>query len=305
MQIPQIGMPIGILLVAAGLFALGAAAILLTRVLPGRAVLAAELWAIYRNEALIVAVLLVPVVIGGWLFLLAMLMFLWRGEAEMFDLFDTPAFGPIQGFALGGGFALAMLGLAGDLLLMRFAFAIAVGAILLASLGYAFRWRAQRWRTTFAALTGLIFPAFAIALIAALRGGANGLGWTVLVYATIEMNDAFALLGGKLFGRWRILPRLSSDKTGEGLIIGLVAGGITGSLAARQLLGLGLDASLRVVLLTLVAGITGDLAVSALKRWRGRKDFAAVLTPQGGVLDIYDSFLVAAPVVFFLRGLLV
>jgi phosphatidate cytidylyltransferase len=53
-----------------------------------------------------------------------------------------------------------------------------------------------------------------------------------------------------------------------------------------------------------VLAASGDLAVSALKRSRGKKDFMALLRLHGGVLDIYDSFLLAASAAFLLRPVL-
>jgi len=126
----------------------------------------------------------------------------------------------------------------------------------------------------------------------------------LLVYATVEMNDAFAYVGGKLFGRTQILPRLSPKKTLEGLITGIVVGGGSGFLIGYELLHLHAGAAFRVALVALVAGLAGDVLTSLLKRWRQKKDFQPLMVLHGGVLDIYDSLLIATPVVFLTRELL-
>ncbi len=118
------------------------------------------------------------------------------------------------------------------------------------------------------------------------------------------MNDAFAFVGGKLFGRTQILPRLSPRKTLEGLIAGLVVGGGSGFLIGYELLHLSASAALRIALVALIAGLLGDVLTSLLKRWRQKKDFPPLMVLHGGVLDIYDSLLIATPMVFLTRELL-
>jgi len=67
------------------------------------------------------------------------------------------------------------------------------------------------------------------------------------------------------------------------------------------MIGLSLQVSIATAAIILAVGLAGDLAVSALKRSRGKKDFMPLLPLHGGALDIYDSFLLAAPAAFLLR----
>lgn len=198
---------------------------------------AAELWALYFSEFVIVAALLGPAALGRGVFALALAAFLLRAGLELFRVMKKP-----------GRAALLFLGLA-----------------------------------------------FMASAIDTLRAGTNGFLWIFAVFVTVEVGDAFALLCGKLFGRTKIFPRLSPRKTAEGLVGGLVLGGTASYLLGVHLLALpGFEAGL-LALLFLSAGLAGDLLTSALKRARGVKDFPAVLARHGGVLDIYDSFLFAAP----------
>jgi phosphatidate cytidylyltransferase len=160
-----------------------------------------------------------------------------------------------------------------------------------------------RSRIGLAAFLSLLLPAWCVAMLGELRAAHDFL-WILLVYATVEMNDAFAYVGGKLFGRTQLLPRLSPKKTLEGLVAGVVVGGGSGFLIGYELLHLSAGAALRVALVTLVAGLAGDVLTSLLKRWRQKKDFKPLMVLHGGVLDIYDSLLIAAPVVFLTRALL-
>jgi CDP-diglyceride synthetase len=153
-----------------------------------------------------------------------------------------------------------------------------------------------------AALGSMVFPTAFIFLTGLLRFRPDGFAWIFLAYATVEMGDAFALVTGKLVGRRRPLPRLSPNKTVAGFVASLVVGGATGFLIARHILKLAAPSALLAVLVIFASGVAGDLAISAIKRRRGRKDFKPVMARHGGVLDIYDSFLFAAPALLALRS---
>jgi phosphatidate cytidylyltransferase len=277
-----------VLLAVGILFLIGAVVIALATAHPAKRPTAPELWALYRSEFLVVGLVLLPAAIGGVAFLAAMLALTWRGQVELSRLFAVPPTGLLElaamaaaGFIVAAGWmhgaaagsAVLLLGLAG----------VGVLGLLI-----------SRQRGAIAA-TGLLFPALLVAHLAAVRGLEQGFAWFVLLYATAEINDAFALLGGKLIGRTKILPRLSPGKTAEGLLSGLVCGGATGIALGMLLLDLSLGRATGAAAVILAGGLIGDMATSALKRWRGVKDFATVHALHGGVLDIYDSLLFAAP----------
>ena len=179
----------------------------------------------------------------------------------------------------------------------RGVFALALAAFLLRAGLELFRVMKKPGRAA------LLFLGLAVmvAMIDALRAGGDGFLWIFAVFVTVEMADAFALLCGKLFGRTKVFPKLSPRKTVEGLVGGLAVGGAVSYLLGVHLLALPrFEAGLLAGLL-LVAGLAGDLLTSALKRARGVKDFPAVLARHGGVLDIYDSILFAAPAAFAFR----
>jgi len=122
---------------------------------------------------------------------------------------------------------------------------------------------------------------------------------TVLFVAT---GDAFAQLWGKLIGRHKLCPRLSPGKTVEGLLGGL-ATVLAVACVAQGLTGLGRLPLLALV--TAVAGVAGDLGFSAIKRASGIKDFSRALPGQGGVLDRFDSLIVAAPAFYWAQAVLI
>jgi phosphatidate cytidylyltransferase len=126
----------------------------------------------------------------------------------------------------------------------------------------------------------------------------------VSMIAVVKAGDVAAYLVGSLLGRHRMAPILSPGKTLEGL-----AGSLGGSLLAAWLfLGSGVMQTpgtpaggwMLYGLTVGGAGILGDLAESLLKREAGIKDSGILLGGLGGVLDLVDSMLFAAPVAWVL-----
>jgi phosphatidate cytidylyltransferase len=132
----------------------------------------------------------------------------------------------------------------------------------------------------------------------------------MLIILTVELNDVFAYITGKLFGHRKIAPHTSPNKTLGGALGALI---LTTTLVSTvghhvfrasavdtpgKLIGLGLIVS--------IAGQFGDLMLSSIKRDIGIKDMGATIPGHGGLLDRFDSLLLVAPAVFhyvgYLRG---
>lgn len=123
--------------------------------------------------------------------------------------------------------------------------------------------------------------------------------------ATVKLSDTCQYFFGRAFGSRKLAPRLSPGKTWEGAIGGVfIATAIASVAIATYLQGwAGLRPSyLGIVwffnLSVAVAGIIGDLAESLLKRDAGVKDSSDWLPGFGGVLDMLDSILFAAPIAY-------
>ena len=122
--------------------------------------------------------------------------------------------------------------------------------------------------------------------------------------AVVKVGDVAAYAFGSLVGRHRLAPVLSPGKTWEG-----AAASIAGSLAAAWFVieRAGPTAAVRpwggwitYALAVGLAGMLGDLAESLLKREAGSKDSGTSLGGLGGMLDLVDSLLFAAPVAWLL-----
>lgn len=130
-----------------------------------------------------------------------------------------------------------------------------------------------------------------------------GLGVLLVFLSAVKLTDVGAYFVGSLIGRHKIIPWLSPGKSWEGLFGGLLLAGLTG-WAAWWAAGtfrwmdfpLSLPASIAFCLILGVVGQFGDLCESLLKRSAGVKDAGRLVPQFGGVLDIIDSPLIAAPV---------
>jgi phosphatidate cytidylyltransferase len=275
---------------ATALFAVGAGIIAAFGGTTARAGGGGELWRHYGATVLFAAAVLVPAAVHPALFALVAAMAAWRGANELAALHGLHVGRAAQAGIAAAVLAAAWIGREPAWLMPACA---ALAAVSVPSYAQALRRPledAMRW--PFA----LGWPLVAVAQLSYLAHAERGFLWICLVYVVVEVQDSMAFLFGKLFGRRPLAPRLSPRKTVEGAIAGAAWGIAVGVLMATQLLGLGWAAAFALAALVAAAGFGGDLFASALKRAAGVKDFRALHARHGGVLDIYDSTLAAAPV---------
>jgi phosphatidate cytidylyltransferase len=136
-----------------------------------------------------------------------------------------------------------------------------------------------------------------------------GIGALASLIIVVKMCDTGAYFVGRLIGRHKLAPRVSPGKTIEGSIGGLVVAVLASyatfswlvPITTPRYLDLPIAAPggwLIFGLLVGVAGMIGDLAESLLKREVGKKDSSTWMPGFGGVLDMLDSVLLAAPVAY-------
>lgn len=130
----------------------------------------------------------------------------------------------------------------------------------------------------------------------------NGQLLLLFLLVLIAAADIGAYFGGRRFGRHKLAPRVSPNKTWEGFWSGVLAAGCA-ALVGGWLLGVPRLPWLGVCVVVALASVVGDLAESMFKRQAGLKDSSSLLPGHGGVLDRLDSLSAAAPT--FLLGLLV
>ena len=126
--------------------------------------------------------------------------------------------------------------------------------------------------------------------------------WLVLTLATIVLADTAAFFAGSMIGGAKLIPSVSPSKTWAGALFGVAISPVPMLLMA--VLAWGNIATM--VILGLVVGITsifGDLIESWFKRKHDIKDSGGLLPGHGGLLDRFDSALIAVPLVYLLIAL--
>lgn len=123
--------------------------------------------------------------------------------------------------------------------------------------------------------------------------------WLLYVFLLVWCADSGAYFVGRKFGRRKMAPNVSPNKSMEGLAGGLVTGllvVVAISIFKLHLTGVPLVAFVLLSALTILASVLGDLFESMLKRRAKVKDSGTILPGHGGVLDRIDSLLSATPI---------
>jgi phosphatidate cytidylyltransferase len=196
---------------------------------------------------------------------------------------------------------------------------VALGAVMIyyataAVLQFERQGSADPW-TPLRPLLFVTLPLTVLAPLALISIGSGHFPFLILLIGASWGADTGAIWAGKAIGRRKLAPRLSPNKTVEGLIGGLASSGaIWASAAALYPLpaswlahGVGalpqwlyITCMFCAGALTALAGVAGDLAFSLFKRQAGIKDFSHIMPGHGGILDRVDSFIFVAPVVYML-----
>jgi phosphatidate cytidylyltransferase len=158
---------------------------------------------------------------------------------------------------------------------------------------------------------GLIYIGLSMSTLYLLSTQDNGPALLLFLFVVVWCGDIAALYIGRAFGRWKLAPALSPNKTWEGSFAS-VAGSVLITLLLLRvgeiLAGHGIDALTYpgswwrwagLAVLLNVAGQLGDLVESAIKRGAGAKDSGHLLPGHGGMLDRVDALLLAAPLLWY------
>ncbi len=161
-------------------------------------------------------------------------------------------------------------------------------------------------------VAGILYTGWLLSHLVALRAlepDPVGRNWVLFVVLGTFASDTAAFLVGSRFGRRRLAPEISPNKTWEGAIAGLAGAAALGLFFAAETV-FGTDNPLHISGLALwqggllgvlvsVFGQVGDLAESLLKRNAAAKDSGGVFPGHGGVLDRIDSIVFAGIVVYY------
>jgi len=150
---------------------------------------------------------------------------------------------------------------------------------------------------------GLMTCVFAIshaAYLLVLHGDmpAGGAGLLLFLIFLTQGNDVAQYVWGRLFGRRKVAPSVSPNKTVAGYLGGLLTTGALAVAVAPYLTPMDWMHALVAGLIIGFAGFMGDVTISAIKRDIGVKDTGSLLPGHGGILDRIDSLTFTAPLFF-------
>jgi phosphatidate cytidylyltransferase len=149
-------------------------------------------------------------------------------------------------------------------------------------------------------LMGFLYVPLLLGHLVLLRELPDGIPWIFLMMIIVMGGDTGAYYIGSSFGKRKLYPAVSPNKSVEGAMGGLV-GSIVGAFIAKATFFSALTAldCLAIALVLGLLGQLGDLFESLLKRSFGVKDSGIIVPGHGGILDRLDSLLFAAPAAYY------
>jgi phosphatidate cytidylyltransferase len=198
-----------------------------------------------------------------------------------------------------------------DVLMLSYDFDILI--LLIFALGVFLRQFPQKLNphgieTMAVTLFGLIYVAWLCNFITrinfAYAPSQDGRFFVMLLVVVTKFTDIGAYLTGSMLGRHKMIPRISPKKTWEGTAGGMLFA-VGGSLLCLYVLhdelsrhGIMIGHTVFLGLLLGAAAVIGDLAESLIKREANVKDSSTWLPGHGGALDLIDSLLFTAPLLY-------
>jgi phosphatidate cytidylyltransferase len=147
--------------------------------------------------------------------------------------------------------------------------------------------------------SALLLVAFPLSYTVRLHGlYLQGPALLLFAMVIIWVGDSAAYFVGRSFGKYKLAPHLSPNKTWEGTVASFLGSLIVAVVFAR-FMTVPLPHLLGMAAVGTVAGQVGDLLESAYKRSAGIKDSGSLLPGHGGVLDRIDALILAIPVVWY------
>lgn len=137
--------------------------------------------------------------------------------------------------------------------------------------------------------------------LAAIRNAENGLALLGYLLVIVWTTDIGAYMFGRKFGKHKLWPVISPNKTWEGSLGGMIVAVILAGIYV-SFVDTGYNTIMLIIFAVIlsIVGQLGDLVESAYKRHYGVKDSGKILPGHGGILDRFDSLLFVLPVAAFL-----
>jgi len=260
--------------------------------------------------------------ISDYLFLFIMVALAWAGMVEFYGIVRKLGFSCFSRWGIATGLLLMVAtfiyvsGRAGRDVTPSRANDFESSLLILFVLGLCIRQFVSRSNTAgvlaiSTTLFGLMYVPWLLNFIQKINffQGVDGHFYVLYFILVTKFSDSGAYIVGSLIGRHKMIPRISPGKTWEGfggaIGVSVLASVVFAHLAGDHLSGMTLTHSIILGAILSVGAVVGDLIESLFKREAGLKDSGRLFPGIGGILDLLDSLLFNAPLMYlYLRHFL-
>jgi len=241
---------------------------------------------------------------GGWIYTVGVTVILACAAWEFIDLFIKGGYHPNPYLLVLGTVGIMFSAYLDKPVFTSFVYACTIFSILLFTiLNY------ERYEKTAAfdftiEMAAVLFITFLGSYLIKIRFLPNGSFWIMISIIPASIGDIGAYFAGSLFGKHKLAPKLSPNKTIEGYIggvfSGILAGYTLGLIARIYVPVITVTASILIGSITGILSPLGDLSKSIFKRQFNRKNTGSIIPGHGGILDRIDTWLWAGPIAYYL-----
>ncbi|MBB6609462.1 phosphatidate cytidylyltransferase [Pontibacter sp. Tf4] len=245
------------------------------------------------------------IVVSEWTYFLLFLGLMLLGLFEFYKLAGAQSIKPNKfiGITLGAVLYVALFLIEEDLIGGELLY-LTMPLLGLAFVLELYRKQPQPFTNIAFTLLGVLYVALPFGLLHKIAYLPQAYTWQPVLglMLLIWSSDTGAYIAGKNFGKNKLMERVSPGKTWEGWIGGSVLTLIVAFILSLYLQDLAVYQWLGIGVIVSVFGVLGDLVESLLKRSLGVKDSGTLLPGHGGILDRFDSLIIAIPfIVAFLQ----
>lgn len=262
-------------------------------------------WTRFRSSMILMAITIIVIVLGDNVLFGALLVISLVGMMELYKIMkiEKALPGIIGYLAAIIYYGLIYFNYQEHLMLLFIVF------LLLLMISYVVTYPSYRFEQIMTAFFGLFYVCIMLSYIYQVRILEDGAILVWLIFIGSWGSDTCAYCVGMLFGKHKIIPKLSPKKSLEGSIGGVLGAALLGFLYALALESkiTGIEnPKLIFAIISAASSIIsqiGDWAASAIKRNFDIKDYGKLIPGHGGILDRFDSVIFTAPIVYYLAVL--
>jgi len=244
------------------------------------------------------------VLAGGWIYTIGIAGILAIATWEFASMFQKGGYAPARTIITAGTFLYGATCQFNNSLLTLSAFSLLMAVIIVYHIIVYKKHQKTAAIDLSISLAGIVFIAFMGSFLIRLRFLPDGLFWVILCIPPAGISDIGAFFIGNAFGRHKIVPQLSPNKSVEGYL-----GGVFTSIICGYGIGLLLNlynpifTGLKGLIIGAIVGLVcplGDFAKSMYKRQFSLKNTGSLIPGHGGALDRIDTWLWAGITSYFL-----